>query len=366
MAQTAVWDKGPWPEYQAFQSPVRQDSIIPKSLYFRLKSTGYFKNNEFDNPYLKGASLIGIYFEPSLEYHPDGKTTIRAGAHLLKYHGEDTFDRYVPILTLQYDATDHFTMIFGTINGTVNHGLIEPVQNFEKYLVDNYENGLQLLWNYPQFRGDVWLNWEQFLKQGDPFQEKFTAGVNSSFTLFERGKFKISAPFSTVFRHQGGEIDATNLPATTKMNLVEGLRLGWTFENNFIKSVALTQNYVEFLEIHPGDFVTIPYGHGSYSRVFLDTKIGSFEAGYWKARNFVAPHGMPMFQSISQYDPLFLQSFRELLVLKYQFELKLTDFIKFAFRFEPYYHYDTGRLDHSWSLYMLFDDEFLLAKTKRR
>ncbi|TSA35497.1 MAG: hypothetical protein D4R64_09485 [Porphyromonadaceae bacterium] len=355
-----------WPEYSAFQTPPGQDSIIPKSLYFRMKSTAYFKNNEFKNPFLTGSSLIGIYFEPLLEYHPDTKTTIRAGANLLKYHGEDRFERAVPVLSLQYDATDHFSLIFGTIYGTVNHNLIEPVQDFENYLIDNYENGLELLWNYPQFRSDVWLNWEQFLKPGDPFQERFTAGSNSTFMLFDSKLFQITAPFSTLFRHMGGETDATNLPASTRLNLVQGLRLNWLISNSFVKSVALAQNYVEFLEINPGDQVTVPYGHGSYSRCFLDTKIGSFEVGYWKAHNFISPHGMLIFQSVSQKDPLFLQSDRQMLVLKYQLDLNLTHFLKFALRFEPYYHYDTGRIDHSWSVYLVFDDEFLIAKTKRK
>ncbi|MFA5815935.1 MAG: hypothetical protein WC865_09985 [Bacteroidales bacterium] len=355
-----------WPEYAAFQTPPRHDSIIPKSLYIRIKSTAYFKNNEYKNAFLTGSSLLGIYFEPALEYHPDTKTTIHAGAHLLKYHGEDRFERAVPVLSLQYDATDHFSLIFGTIYGTVNHNLIEPVQDFENYLIDNYENGLELLWNYPQFRSDVWLNWEQFLKPGDPFQERFTAGSNSTFMLFDSKLFQITAPFSTVFRHKGGETDATNLSASTQLNLVQGLRLNWIIMNSFVESVAIAQNYVEFLEIHPGDQVTVPYGHGSYSRFFLDTKIGSFEVGYWKAHNFISPHGMPIFQSVSQKDPLFLQSDRQMLVLKYQFERNLTHFLKFAFRFEPYYHYDTGRIDHSWSLYLVFDDEFLIAKTKRK
>lgn len=355
-----------WPEYAAFQTPWREDSIIPKTLNFRLRSTAYFKNNEYKNPFLTGSSLIGIFLEPSLVYHPDAKTTISAGAFLLKYQGEDKFDRVVPTLSLQYDATDHFTLIFGTINGTINHNLIEPLQDFENYLTDNYENGLELLWNYPQFRSDLWLNWEQFLKPGDPFQERFTAGSNSTFLLFDSKRFQITAPFSTIFRHMGGETDATNLPASTRVNLVEGLRLNWQVSHSFVKSLGVAQNYVEFLEIHPRDQVKIPYGHGSYSRFFLDTKMGSFEVGYWKAHNFISSHGMPIFMSVSQKDPLFLQSDREMLVFKYQFERDLTRYLKIALRLEPYYHFDTGRIDHSWSIYLMLDNEFLIAKTKRR
>jgi hypothetical protein len=94
--------------------------------------------------------------------------------------------------------------------------------------------------------------------------------------------------------------------------------------------------------------------------------MGSFELGYWKAHNYISPHGMPIFQSISQKDPQFLLSDRKMLVFKYEFERNLTGFLKFAFRFEPYYHFYTGRLDHSWSLFLLFNDEFIVTRTKRK
>lgn len=361
-----VSDQILWPEYEAFHTPYRHDSLLTRSLYVRLNSTAYFKNAEYRNAFVTGESLIGIMFDPSLEYHPDRKTTFRAGAHLLKYHGEDTFDRYAPAITLQYDASDHLSMVFGTLYGTVNHSLPEPVMDFRYYLADNYENGVQFLWSYPQFRSDVWLNWEQFLKPGDPFQEKFTAGTNSSFLLWSTDLFHVSAPFSAVFRHRGGESDATNLPAVTQLNVTEGLRLNWTFNHPFLNSVWLSQDYLQYLQIHLRDPNGIPNGTGSYSRVAVSTKIGTFEAGYWRSHNFIAPHGMPIFQSVSQKDSSVVVPDREMLVLKYQLEVKFKDYLKFIARFEPYYHYDTRRLDHSWSIYLIFDDEFLLARTRRK
>jgi hypothetical protein len=361
---TARTGKVMWPEYATFQTPPREDSVVPEGLYLRMQGIAYFKNSEFKNPFVTGRSLIGFNFIPSLEYHPDRKTTIRAGAYLLKYQGEDQFDRKVPVLTLQYDATDHLSLVFGTIYGTVNHGLVEPVEDFDEYLTNNYENGVQFLWNYPQFKSDVWLNWEKFLKPGDPFQERFTAGTNCSFTFFDSGIFSISAPFSAVFRHQGGEFDATNLPASTQGNLVQGLRLDWTLKGPFVKSAALIQDYLQFIEIHPASTVTIPYGSGSYSRFFVDTKIGSFQVGFWNAHNWVAPHGNPLFESISQKDSSFVQADRKMIVFKYQFEKDLSRYLKFVIRFEPYYHYETGRIDHSWGISMVLDDSFLIARTK--
>lgn len=345
----------PWPEYGAFQEFSKNDSATAGSFSIRLRSTGFFKNNEYQNDFVTGYTLVGINFEPVLEYHADARATLRGGAHFLKYSGRDNFDRILPVLSLQYDQSDHFRFIIGTLYGTASHGLPEPVFDFENYLINNYENGLQLLFKYPYFRGDIWLNWEQFLKKGDPFQEKFTTGINTLFRMAGSDHFRLTAPFSAIFRHQGGEIDDTNLPASTRMNLSEGLRAEVIFGNGFFKSLWASQLYFQFQEINPGWQVTVPYGNGSYSRIGLITGIGSLEAGYWSSHNFISPHGMPLFQSVSQKDPEFYQPYREMLVLKYQYETNLTGYLRLAIRIEPYYHFDTRRIDHSWGVYLIFN-----------
>ncbi|MFH0761591.1 MAG: hypothetical protein V2A67_08830 [Bacteroidota bacterium] len=354
----------PWPEYSAFQN-FQHQAPEPGSLSLSIRSTAFFKNNEYKNSFIQGYSLSGIFAEPVLEYHPDAKTTIRGGAHLLKYYGRDNFDRILPVISIQHDVSEHFSMVFGTLNGTSNHGLIEPVQDFENYLINNYENGIQLLFNYPSCRTDIWLNWEQFIKKEDPFPEIFTIASNSDFRLFDWQGLRLTVPFSSMFRHTGGEIDTYYGPEGTRLNLVHGLRLDLQVTDPFFNSLYAIQNIVESIEINPNDYVTIPFGHGSYTRVGFETKIGNFEAGYWKSTDFNAPHGNPIFQSVSDKYPSYYQAGREMLVLKYQFRCDLTDYLRFAFRLEPYYHFDTGRIDHSWSVYLILDEGFLLSKGSR-
>jgi hypothetical protein len=356
----------PWTEYGAFQEFSKADSVIPGSLNLRLRSTGFFKNNEYQNDFITGYTLVGINFEPVLEYHADRKATFRGGAHLLKYSGRDEFDRILPVLSLQYDRSDHFSLIVGTLYGTAAHGLPEPVFDFENYLINNYENGLQMLFKYPGARGDVWLNWEKFLKKGDPFQEKFTMGINTLFRLAGTSHFQLTAPFSAIFRHQGGEIDDTNLPASTRLNLSEGLRAELLFGEGFFKSMWVSHLYFQFQEINPGWQVAVPYGSASYSRMGLETKIGSLESGYWSSHDFISPHGMPLFQSVSTEDPGFFLSYREMLVVKYQYQANLTDYLRLAIRIEPYYLFDTRRIDHSWSVYLIMDEGLFLARTNHK
>ena len=350
----------PWPEYRAFQD-ITTDTLGPRVLSLHMRSTAFFRNNEYKNRFVPGYSLGGVFVEPLLEYRPDAATTIRAGVHLLKYYGRDTLDRILPVFRIQFDASEHISLLFGTIHGTTNHGLIEPVQGFEDYLINNYENGMQVLVNYPQFKSDIWLNWEQFIKKGDPVPEIFTAGTNNEFRLATWKGVMLSAPFSAVLQHVGGEIDSYWIPGGTRMNLVYGLRFHMEVVDRFFTGLYGVQNFVDFVEVNPGSHITIPNGHGNYSRIGFETRIGDFEAGYWNAKDYNSPHGHPLFLSASMKEKGYYQASREMLVLKYQFERDLTRYLKLAIRIEPYYHFDTGRMDHSWGVYLVLNEGFFLA-----
>jgi len=364
-SDTTVNRQSPWPEYPAFQV-IHQDTFGTGTLSLQVRSTAFFKNNEFKNPLCPGYTLAGLFAEPVVAFRPDEKTTLRGGFHLLKYYGRDTLDRILPVMSVQFDVSRHFSMIFGTIYGTVNHGLIEPVQNLENYLINNYENGIQLLFNYPSVRSDIWLNWEQFIKSGDPFPEIFTVGIHVDFTLADWQGISLTAPFSSVIRHAGGEIDTYWGPSGTKLHLVYGLRLHLSLQDLFFTGMYGIQNFVDFVEVNPDDRITIPYGHGNYSRIGFETRIGNFEAGYWKSTDFDAPLGQPLFLSVSRKYPGYYQAGREMLVLKYQFERDLSRFLKLAVLIEPYYHFDIRRMDHSFSVYLLLNEEFFMAKTRNK
>ena len=354
-----------WPEYPAFQMKEFPDTVIPGSFNLRLRSTSFFKNNEFKNNFIYGQSLVGINFEPVVEFHPDKRTTIRAGSHFLKYWGRDSFDRILPIISVRFDASEHFSLVFGTLYGTAQHGLVEPLQNFENYLLHNYENGIQLLIHYPNLHSDIWLNWEQFIKVGDPFPEIFTAAANNDFLLFQYKRMTLTAPFSAVFRHTGGEIDTYWVPGGTKLNLLHGLRLHFDFGKGFFRNAYGVQNFLEFVEVNPGQHITIPYGHASYTRAGITTRLGGLEAGYWQGEDFQAPLGMPLFLSTSVKDPTYYQTSRRMLTFKYQYQFNLTDYLRFALRFEPYYYFDTGRTDHSWSVYLVLDEDFFVGRLRK-
>jgi hypothetical protein len=355
-----------WDEYSAFQEDYRMDTARSGQFYIKLRNANFFKNNEYASEFRAGSSLTGLFIRPSLDYYLGPRTMVRAGVHLLKYYGRDEIDRTSPVLTIHHILNDHVSMVFGTIYGTVNHGLKEPIFGFEKFLVDNYENGIQFLLDYSSFRGDIWLNWEQFIKEGDPFQEKFTLGVSTYFDLYQDGAIKLGIPFQGLIRHTGGQIDNTNLPAGTKSNWLQGLVMEIKGDGGFVNRLVLEQNWLQFVEINPGGNITVPYGFANYSIFKMETKLGDLSFGYWKASDFEAPHGEGLFLPHSDYLDNFYMADREVLSVKYQYYAPLNKFLDFILRFEPYYHFHSGRIDHSFSVFLVVDTDFFLAGSDRR
>jgi len=334
-------------------------------LDLRIRGMGFFRNSEFRNSLATGTSMAGANLEPVLEFRPEARTTLGAGVHLLKYAGRDDFDRVLPVIRYQYTPSERFTLIFGTLYGSATHRLPEPVFDFEQSLINDYENGIQLLLNFRSFKSDIWLNWEQFIKTGDPFQEMFTAGMNSSIVFYDSPTFQLSAPLITLFRHQGGEIDSTDLPSSTRLNLVQGFRADFTFGKRFLRSAWANFLWMEFTEVNPGGHVTIPYGHGSWCQAGIRTRLGNLEAGYWRGVNFISPHGMPLYQSVSQKTGQITEPERRMVTFRYELDQQLTPYLRLLLRLEPYYDLSSNRIDHIWTACLAVDGSFSLARMRR-
>ncbi len=351
-----------WGHYQIFQENYRIDTSRQNQILFRINNSNFFKNNEYQNDYVIGQTLVGLFFEPSIDFYAGPKTRIRTGAHFLKYHGTEKFQKIKPIVTIQHQASDYLDILFGTIYSTTNHGLLEPLMGFENYLSNHYENGMQFLFSYPNFKADFWLDWEQFIQQDDPFQEHFTVGGHMLFPIVDGPTWKLNADVQMIFRHKGGQIDSSDLPASTQSNFAQGMEFTRKFESSFFKEFMLGHYYLGAYEINPGNHLSITEGLSLYTLAGLETKIGQFRVGYWRGKDYFAPHAEALFLSASQYNPDFYNTDRRMITIKYQIHKKLANFLDLAFRFEPYYHLDTGRLDHSWSVYLMIDKAFFITQ----
>ena len=336
-------------------------------LFLRLGNATFVNNKEFFNPYQPGYTLIGYYLRPVLEYYPGPDTRLRAGVHLLKYSGLERYSQAIPLFSLHHRFAPGLDMVMGSLYGALNHDLIEPLFAFDRVFTHHHESGLQFLIDRDFIKADIWLNWEQFIFHGDPFQEEFTAGLSSKMPLnVEAESFRIEIPVQLLVVHKGGQIDASGERLQTLVNFAGGLHLTRDFENGLFNSFGFRGYIAGFRDL--SNELRYPYdrGWGLYPNVVI--RAGQLEAGigYWIGNGFVAPRGESVFQSVSAVDPGIAADRRDLLTSKIIFNRSLVRGIDMGLRFEVYYDRRGGHFDHSGGLHIIVDERFFIIKPERR
>lgn len=349
---------------------ITDTSISPADsnrLFLRFRNATFINNKEFFNPWQPGYTLIGFWARPLLEYHPGPDTRLTAGVHLLKYSGLGRFDRTVPVFSFHHRFAPGFEMVFGSLYGALNHRLIEPLFTFERVFTHRNESGLQFLVDRAGFTADVWLNWEQFIFSGDPFQEEFTAGLSSRISPWNReGRWRIEIPVQLLATHLGGQIDVSGERMQTLVNFATGIHADLNVDHSFFRTIGFRGYFAVFRDLSNEIRHHYEDGRGFYPNLYIDTRWFEAGAGYWWGNRFVAPRGEPVFQSVSQVDPDLAIDQRELLTSKIIFNRRLLEGIDMGIRFEVYYDPVLGDFDHTGGIHIMIDRRFFLTGVKRQ
>jgi hypothetical protein len=87
---------------------------------------------------------------------------------------------------------------------------------------------------------------------------------------------------------------------------------------------------------------------------------------YWKGNGFVAPLGGPLYQSISYTvnDPNYTERHRQLLILRFFSDYRLTEGLTLSTRFEPFYDFKRRQVEFSFGAYINFNREFFLTSPR--
>ena len=108
-------------------------------------------------------------------------------------------------------------------------------------------------------------------------------------------------------------------------------------------------------------------GGGFYFNFLLNTRfnLGTM-VSYWNAREFIAPRGGPLYQSVSNKvgDPLGVEEDREILLIRFLYDLKIADGVYLTARFEPFYDFRNATFEHSIGFYINYRTNFLLYHPK--
>lgn len=354
---------------ESFSSPKKIQAERANELYLAIQNFNFVKNNEYFNDIVEGRTYLGYQFAPSLVYQPSEKIRIQAGVFFWKDFGNPDFTDIQPIFSAKFQ-TDSLAITLGNLEGALSHNLIEPLYDFENIINQRLENGLQIQYNRSRFGLDLWVDWQQMIYQNSPFQEIIFGGLNAYISPIKTNDFELRIPFQATIRHQGGQIDSSELPVRNTLNYAVGLWANWhnSATNPFLKNIQFDTYFVGF----QGDTVNISNelislsGQGVYSDLRFNTRWLDIMFSYWSAEDFSSAQGGSVYRSYNAVSQELVSPKRELLFLRLFKEWQIADDFTFIFRAEPYYDFQGQRTEFSTGVYMVYQPNFKLAKIKKK
>tara|TARA_Y100000589_G_scaffold75216_1_gene68813 strand:+ start:22317 stop:23444 length:1128 start_codon:yes stop_codon:yes gene_type:complete len=337
-----------------------------KDLNLRFESSSFFKNNEYESDFATGFTGIGVMFKPTLEYYFNKSTKLNFGAFGLKYSGLDGLSQLVPIYQIHHKVTNGFELVFGSLYGNLNHDLAEPLYRFDRYYLDNVEYGVQIL-NYSEFiDSDLWLNWEQFILEGDPFQEEFTLGNHSKIKFLNKKRYQVAGDCQLLIYHKGGEIDSYNGPAFSLFNGSYGF--DFSLKSQYL-SYSIRPKILVYKSLGLPDegenYKHYKNGNGFLFSGDIEHDYFYFESGYWSGNKFVSSSGEYLYMSIAESDLDFHQDNRQLFFTKFRLKRHMSNNLKLELRMNLYVDLRNDVLpDYSFGVYFIANELFFLKKDK--
>ncbi|HYV95163.1 MAG TPA: hypothetical protein VE978_25530 [Chitinophagales bacterium] len=341
-------------------------------LKFRLSNENFLKNNEYFNPLMVGQTYFGVMLHSSLTWNPNRYMRLQAGVFLRDDFGNNTIFEVIPTFTLKLQKNG-YAFLFGTIEGTVNHNFIQPLYDFERYMSDHIENGVQFTAKKKFLEGDLYLSWEHHQYAGIPHdREILNTGATVSPVLFNKNKWKISVPLQAIIVHHGGQLDTFDLPHDESLfDDAAGIRLSYfPGTSALITEIRMEDYYVYYQDLGHHYFNQLFLaGHGVYANLLLKSKYHvDALLSYWYSHDFISGHGGYLYQSVSQRDPAYTEPFRKLMFFSLMYEKELFPGLTIVARFEGDYNFfrvHNTQFEYSYSFYMVYRPEFRLVKMKK-
>ena len=348
---------------RVFEDRMRLEEADSGKLFGGLNAMAFLKNNEYFNTIIDGYTLFGFQFQPYLSYHINKQVRIDAGAYFQKDFGNEKISTIAPIFSIKWRKKD-YSIVFGNLESSLNHRLIEPLYDFERVLNHRLETGIQFQLNREDFFIDTWLDWQYMEYLKDSAQEQFQVGVSIQKKIASIGTGTLSLPAQLTSRHQGGQLNSTGLPNQTLVNTAIGLN--WTQPvNGWVRQVTVNGYYVFDKDITKSRQAYLD-GDGVYFNAMLSTKFGlDMMASYWHANEFIAFQGGKIYQSVSSTDPGRVQPTPHLAILRFLYNYKIGENLFLTLRYEPFYDLSYKSFQYSYGFYVNYRDRYFLIKRKR-
>ncbi|MDR1200311.1 MAG: hypothetical protein LBL58_01600 [Tannerellaceae bacterium] len=363
-------------------------------LRIAFNNLNFFKNNEFDNDFLKGYSLPGFWAQLKLTYQPLDILRLEAGVHILRFWGANKYPNYayqdiawwkgnqyqkgfhsLPYLRAQLQLSDHLHLIFGNIYSGANHLLIEPLYNPELNLMADPEVGVQVLYHSRLVDADAWVDWQSFIFDMDTHQESFVTGLSSRIKYnTEDAVVHFYSPIQALIQHRGGEIDTiTTNSVQTFMNGVVGVGAIWNINRGKLKNINVELDATGYYQ-QAGNLWPFDNGTGTYARVSANIADFSVDAAYQRCDNFISMLGNPLYGAVSTSKNDFTFKNTQMLILGLEYSKSFGKGSSFGIDLDIFQHLPTvihtpegsfnkkASTSFSVGAYLRFNTSFLIKR----
>lgn len=348
------------------------DTLAEEKAYFKLQGLAYQKDIENFGPLLDGYTMFGYQFNPQLGYQVSKNVCIEGGVYLRKDFGHKDFNEILPTFSIRYHKKD-FKMIFGNLDGSLNHGLIEPIYAFERVMTNRVENGVQYILKKKKFDVDVWIDWQHMLYKLNNDYERLLVGVNVNALKIKTEKFEFKTIIQGTGRHNGGQIARggyINRPDVegvyTHLNGSVGVYLKYNTEKKHLKNIYFDARYVgnQNNTKDTSVYVYKRYSDGMLASAGLNVFGSDIMLSYWYGSDYKSEFGGALYSSESTsvtYAGTY-KSYRNYLILRLTTKFKLAKDINLTLRTEPQWDFDFHRFNCDFGLYINFDKQIFLKK----
>lgn len=333
----------------------------------QIYDASFLRNNEYMHDIATGYTLFGQQLSTSLYYQMHHNWKVLGGIYLRRDFGAKGILNLQPCISMKFQQQG-YSFLFGNLEGQLAHRLSEPIFNYERYMTDFNETGLQFKINHRKLWSDTWINWEVMQYNRSDYQEEFVAGHHTQYHVLSTPKHDMMLDLQGLVHHKGGQIDVDTHKVRTRFNAGLGLHYARLL-NRWVTRIEWAQSIFFYNEAAPPAGIAIDHGMGFYSQMSVNAKPGFvLSVQYWKSENYLATHGGYLFQSESSefLQKSATQKQRELLFFRLLYQKEILRDIYMDIRFEPYYDLANQYLEYGYAFYLNYKKDFTIGKLKIR
>ena len=330
------------------------DSMVSKNARFGfiIDNMNYVRNTEYHTVIEAGATWAGTQIWPQGVFRFTPNLTFKGGAFLQKDFGNNKFRTLIPTYTVSY-TKKNLKVNFGTLDGGLDHNLIEPLYAIENNIDRRIENGLQFKGQKNRLKFDVWVDWRTMIYRTSNFQEQFTVGISSKYFLVNKPDFSWSVPLQITGHHKGGEIYTyPHDNISTRFNIAVGTQITKNMQGAALDKVEFSAYQLFYEDLSPTKSDSFIDGNGTYVNLLLQKNHFGVMLNYLETFQFMSPMGEPLYLSNNRSGNGDYLQYRKMAMLRLLYNLELAKNCYLVARMTNVYDFSENEYNNAIEIYL--------------